>query len=157
MVSDVAEKTGQISVPILSDDELQSIESFDDAFATMNEKFGPVDDGSQYGTGFIVVEKSELIRKEMILLSWRFNEGDRGEFVSVMAVTRDNQKVVFNDGSTGILAQLREITLQRGNAYAHGVEIIGNLHVRRGLRESRYSFTDDKGKSMEASTFYLNF
>lgn len=105
--------------------------------------------------GFEAVDnKRDLVGKDMALLSWTFSHSDKfdGEFVTVRAITTDNRKVRFSDGSSGIYAQLRELTTRReaeGHPYPQGALICN------GLRVSDYTYQDDKGKKTAASTFYI--
>jgi hypothetical protein len=105
--------------------------------------------------GFTVVEKSELVGVPILLLGWRINtsnkyagsDGAMLEFASVLV--RDlarSRTVVFNDGGTGIPAQL-------GLLESKGVT--GGVSVPNGLRVSEYLFTDDEGSRM-AHTHYLS-
>lgn len=105
--------------------------------------------------GFEAVDnKRELVGTNMALLSWTFSHSEKfdGEFVTVRAITTDNRKIRFSDGSSGIYAQLRELTDRRekdGHPYPQGALICN------GLRVSDYMYTDDKGKKTAASTFYI--
>lgn len=109
------------------------------------------------GDGFTLLssdDKAKLIGVPMVLLEWRFNNGAQGRFVSVRAVAKtgvddtDVKKVIFNDGSTGILQQLTEIT-EKTSAQ-------GGLIVRKGLRVSQYTYEDEKGVERPAETYYLD-
>ena len=105
-----------------------------------------------------VVEKETLIDVPFFVMSWRHNtdKATGRPFVSVEAVTVENRKVVINDGSTGIMAQLCAIEERAGRA--------GGVMVPRGLRVSVYGVdgqgrpiaagSDEKPVSV-AKTFYL--
>ena len=147
MVARAAQETestsAELEAPSLySEDEIKGLTSFGDAVALANEK-GGITDGKDLGIGLEVVEKEQLVGVEMILLEWRFNSGDFGPFVSVTAMTKDNRKLVFNDGSTGIFSQLEEIA-DTGKT--------GNIYLRKGLRKSTYDNPQGEGKS---TTYYL--
>jgi len=137
----------------LEDETLASIRTIEDAFDTLLGENVEVEDFDDYGPGFSVVDKSVLVGVPMLLLEWRFVAGDFDGFVSVAAVTQDGRKVIFNDGSTGIRAQLEKVTQSRkakGNATPQmGLKVMG------GLRVSQYTYTDDKGKERPAETYYL--
>lgn len=138
--------------PVLSDDDLYGITSFTEAMQFADTGNG-VEDYADYGTGFEVVDKETLLRTPFVILEWRFHDGDIGEFVSFSAVTEDGRKVVVNDGSTGILQQLRKVSDKR---IENGVpDPQTRLLVKKGLRVSRYKFLDDKGKERDAATYYL--
>jgi len=136
------------------DEELRTLDSFDAALALVAEEFGTVESvDEEIGDGFSLVDdKSELIGLPMILMEWTFNDGEfGGQFVSVRAVAKLKNgqpwKVIFNDGSTGILAQLQEYTSRKGRN--------GGLVVKRGLRVSNYEYDDGTGPK-PAKTFYLD-
>src|SRR5258705_6186656 len=99
-------------------DQLKSLTSFDEALLLAQEIYGDVVQASaELGDGFEIIpkdDKIQFVKVPMILLSWGFGQGDHGEFVSIRAVTKDGRRVVINDGSTGIYAQLREYTDTNG-------------------------------------------
>lgn len=131
--------------------QLKELSSFDDALRLAQEVYGDIVQASaELGDGFEIVgkdEKSQFIKVPMILLSWGFGKGDHGEFVSIRAVTKDGRRVVINDGSTGIYAQLREYTDLNNRD--------GGMFVARGFRKSDYEY-DDNGTPKPATTFYLD-
>lgn len=149
---------------LFSDDALADITSYNDAAALLDSANIPPETMAAYGTGFAVVDKSKLIGVGLLILQWRFNDGDyEGDFVSVEAVTATNEKVIFNDGSTGIRAQLHNVTARR--------QTVGHPHpqagliVPGGLTKTTYYYNsvtgETSGKAREgkdwtpASTFYL--
>lgn len=126
-----------------------------------------------------LIEDKDFLRDLPFLITrWRFNlsdkykddEGNDGQFVSVEIAYQATpqspiQTGVFNDGSTGIMAQLQKITENRQRIIAEkgeGNDPYAGRFVRRGLRRSDYM--RDTGKLdkngapiMEAATtFYLN-
>lgn len=129
--------------------ELRGISSFAEAQRLATEKFGTIDDAStEIGSGFTVVnnkEKDRLLGVAFVILSMDFNIGDMGGFVSFVAVTEDNRKVIVNDGSSGIYAQLEEWNLRTNKG--------GGLFVKGGLRKSEYPNPNGEGQS---TTYYLN-
>lgn len=131
-------------------------------------------------------DKEILIGVPLAILQWRFNESDKykdadgqsGVFVSAevqFMVSRDTgeplktvikdkngdplydlRTVVLNDGGTGIAAQLATITANRKSAGLSNTHV--GRGVRKGLRVSRYDYTDSEtGKTSEAETYYLDF
>lgn len=140
------------------DNDLRNLESFSDAMLLVQNATGeaPVDAADVLGNGFEIVEKSTLVDVPMILISWRFNVGDKGVFTSVMAMTENGRKVIFNDGSTGIRDQLNAYTSQTGKT--------AGLLLRHGLTVSEYP-VDKDGKPTKvreemagtAKTYYLNY
>lgn len=91
-----------------------------------------------------VVEKENLIGIPMVITDWVRKMSDMGEYVVVRAAT-PNGKVVFADGSTGIKEQLIKFSID-------GKPIL----VPKGLRKSDYTYKDEEGKAIPATTFYLD-
>lgn len=144
--------------PSLSITELGSIDSYAAAEAAFDNDFVSFSVGGDYD----LVDKSDLVGVEFIVLRWRFTvpkEGQprystennpEGEFVSVECITHENRKVVFNDGSTGVYAQLKAVSETGRNQGGKCV---------KGLRVSEYEYesTDARGKVImkPAKTYYL--
>lgn len=123
----------------------------------------------------LIEDKEMLNGLPFLITRWRFNESDKykddegnnGIFVSVEIAYQTGPESpiktgVFNDGSTGILAQLQKITkarLEKGMEWEAAHSARG---VRRGLRPSVYM--RDTGKldknnqpiMEQATTYYLN-
>lgn len=107
----------------------------------------------------LIEDNNELVGREFLILSWRFNaDGNFGPFVSVMAIDRNNNKFVFNDGGTGVRLQLAELE-DKG--------IFGRVHCVKGLRRSDFRFDEKTGNVMKrsdpnygagkpATTYYLS-
>lgn len=133
---------------------LRNVHSFEDAVALTRSVVGEVQDAAEViGSGFIVLptdQKSRLVGVKFVILSVDFSPGDNGPFASMMVVTENGERLIVNDGSTGIYAQLEEwsVRLPAG-------QVLGGLVVR-GLRRSDYMYTDDKGIDKAATTYYLN-
>jgi len=152
------------SSTLFDDEALTNIVGWNDAAILLDSVGVPAESMADYGTGFAVVDKSRLIGVDLLLLQWRFNEGDYEKgFVSVEAVTRTNEKVIFNDGSTGIRDQLQTVTAQR-LAAGHPHPQAG-LTVPGGLTKSAYFYNEDTGERstkaregkgwIPASSYYL--
>jgi hypothetical protein len=93
-------------------------------------------------------EKGRLVGVPFFLLNWRQNEGDFGSFWSLIIVTKADEKLVLNDGSTGIGAQMDAIA-ESGNTKA--------IYVKKGLRVSKYEYEDPKTHERKpAATYYLD-
>ena len=133
----------------LKKDSMQQIEqlSFDDALKTAVVAKSDV----------TVVEKDSLVGKPFIIRRISINEGNYGPFVSLTCVTKDNDTVVINDGSSGIARQIYSIVKEYGDE--------NPILVEKGLRKSTYYVDNDTGKivgkqprpnSFAQSTFYLN-
>lgn len=156
----------------ISDKDMRTIAASENAYEAAllfaQETFGEVRELSdELGNGFALIEdKSKLEGIGMLVLNWRFNEGDFGMFASVAAVTEKNDKVIFNDGSTGIYSQLRTYTDETGHT--------GGLKARHGLRGSSYDTCincnrgkpksliecthcgDDSDKRSSSTTYYFD-
>lgn len=138
----------------LSEDSLSEMGTIEDAFAAFSDMGAVVDDAENYSVswGPILENKDQLVGAEFLAVEWRFNKGTYGEFVTIYVMTRDNQKYILNDGSTGICGQMRAITDKR---VMEGKNLPQTaLHIRRGLRRSDYQ-TEVDGKTIDASTYYL--
>lgn len=110
----------------------------------------------ELGDGFQEIEKRQLIDQAMILLSWTFAESKEyqgNEYVIVRAMLPDDRKVFFTDGGAGIYKQLKSLTAKRAdqNHPNPNAGLICN-----GLRLSEYDYTDDKGATSRAKTFYIS-
>jgi hypothetical protein len=134
-------------------DVLAAIDGFESALAALDTAGFSYESISDYGTGFRVIEKDKVIGVPFIVMEWRFNEGDFGEFCSAAIVTKNGDKFVINDGSTGIRLQLQMVTAAR---IAQGkVNPQAGLMVPNGLTVSSYE-TEIDGKMTKARTFYLS-
>lgn len=133
---------------------LAAIDSFDAALALVQDTLGAVDVASdELGDGFAILDdKAKLVGVPSLFISWNFNIGDYGEFVSAMVVARNESgaplKVILNDGSTGIYKQLSDYTAKTSK--------MGGLFARQGLRRSDYTYTDKDGKTAPATTYYID-
>lgn len=119
-----------------NDDTLRGIKSAEDAMRLITETYGGyVDITEELGSGFSLLEdrdKARLVGRPFIIVQVQFSQGTFGEFVSASLVTLDtNDRVIMNDGSTGICAQLRSLVDRLGR--------MGGFHVPKGLRESSYA------------------
>lgn len=119
------------------------------------------------GWGVVVSDKHKdmFVGQPFILMFATFYESDKfgidGEFVSCAIVTRNDERFILNDGSTGICQQLRAhfATAERGvTQQVYAV-------CPKGLRKSEYvktlSILNDKtgkmeDKDVDAVTYYLD-
>lgn len=135
------------------EDELAGIVRFDDAIALVATKLGGESEikraSEEIGDGFKLLDnKDQLVGVGIFLVTWDFHQGEHGEFVSVKLITKDNQKFILNDGSTGIRDQLMSYSAKKNK--------MGGLVCDKGLRRSDYKYTDDEGKEKNANTYYLD-
>jgi len=101
------------------------------------------------GSPYAVTDKADLLGVDMVVLDYKFHQGSFGEFVSVMAITHDNRRVVFSDGSSGIYEQFRFMKDQAPNT-------TGGIRLPKGLTVSRYTYLDKvTGKELPAATYYV--
>ena len=144
--------------PRLTNDELRALNA-DNIMAFFESKQATITDLSAVlGSGFTVLptdDKFRLLNSELIIVEWHFAVGDNGEFVSLAVVTKDGQKLIVNDGSTGIRDQVKDLE-------ARG--IFPPVLVSRGLRVSEYYYdpndSDKKSRTQvegyrKATTYYL--
>ena len=145
-----------------NDESLAGITSFDDALSLLSESGVVPESMDDYGTGFKVLDnKDRLIGVPFVILSWRFNDGDyetapgeKGVFVSCEVVTKHGEKYIINDGGSGICRQLNMVSAQRQERnHPHPQN---GLLVDGGLTKSEYEYTDEKGKTSPATTYYLS-
>ena len=137
--------------PIL--DEIESFEEAMNAIAAAGLAVHVIN------TTELVEDKDTLVGKPFLITAWReTSDGDFGAFVSVLAITQDNRRIVFNDGSTGIRLQLQELALKG---------ITSRVLCKDGLRRSDFRFDEKTGdivkrsdpryaESKSAKTYYLS-
>lgn len=150
---------------LFTDDQLSKIDGFASAAAMLQAAGVEAESMADYGTGFTVSKDNDLlVGMDFLILSWRFNHGAYGEdFVSAEIVTKHNEKLILNDGSTGICKQLRVVTDQRTER-GHQHPYAG-LIVKNGLTVSKYFYNEKTGEISRvpkegkdwtpASTYYL--
>lgn len=113
-------------------------QSIDSTEALGTDQFGP-----------ILSDKMVLVGLPFVIVKWNFYQGDVGEFVSAWVLTKTNDRLIMNDGSTGIYAQLRALTDATGQD--------SGLICRHGLRVSEYDWTKPDGTvGGRAKTFYID-
>lgn len=151
----------------LDDETLRSIASFDDALALINERFNGeiVEADKELGNGFALLkDKSLLIGVPFIVLNAMAYPSTKGTtrdtFWSLHLVTRRGDKLILNDGGTGIAAQMDELRTHQPSLFS--VEkneddetryvMQRPMIVKSGLRVSRYTHPEHG----EAETYYLD-
>lgn len=98
--------------------------------------------------GPILSDKNVLVGVPFLAVHWEFHEGEFGEFVSMWVLAENDARYIVNDGSTGIYAQLRELTDKDGQT--------SMLMCKHGLRASDYDATLQNGKTIPATTHYID-
>lgn len=142
---------------VFSDLDLARLTDFNSVADLFKEYDVIPEDMSDYGTGFAILKnKDTLVEVPFFILEWRFNESEFSDvdFVSAMVMTKNGDKFVLNDGSTGIATQLATVTaIRKDNGHSHPQ---AGLMVKNGLRKSVYQYVDNDGKPRPATTYYLS-
>jgi len=141
---------------VISKDQYQSIASFQDALRLAEEAYGELSRSDEFGDGFTKLDDKDklvnvpfLILDSTIALSKEFTRnGEPGAYVAFRVVTEDAKKYIVVDGSTGICAQIQEWRTKSNRR--------GGFVAMHGLRKSEYTYTDDKGDTSPAVTYYLD-
>jgi hypothetical protein len=96
------------------------------------------------GADFIK-DKNVLVGVPFLVLDWHFIVDDKTqrEYANVLVMNGQGDKARFNDGSTGVYAQLKKVTEEYGKVA---------ISCKFGLRKSEYT-TDD---GSPATTYYLS-
>lgn len=135
-------KTTAIAIPDVTDEMLRSVATLDDAVRLVTELYGeaPISAADHLGNGFMMVEeKDHLLSRPMLILATKNHLGDWGQFSSVFAMMMDTQdRVIFNDGSTGVHYNIQELVERTGRT--------GGWIVKNGLRKSEYPTCGQCGK-----------
>lgn len=130
-----------------SEEQLAAINNLDDARAFLEAQGISVESIAEYGSGFEVAEKNRLIGNPFIVVDGKVNHGEYGDFVSLLVVTKANEKLIINDGSTGIYHQCLELLTHR--------KTLAGVVCAHGLRKSTYPIEID-GSERQATTYYLD-
>lgn len=123
--------------------------SYDDLLKTLTAEDELVS-ASMAGDGFIkppeknAVVKGRLVGVPLIIVDWRSSPGRFGKMYSLRVVTKNNERLVIVDGSTGIAAQMDAVVK---SGYT------GAIGCPNGLRVSRYPVIDygDRGDATQCS------
>lgn len=141
---------------LFSEEALAAFDSFDAVAALVREQGIATVNAADLGNGFSVLatkNKGQLVDVPFIIVDWRFNNGDQGEFVTLMLVTKDGRKLILNDGSTGVYEQMKGLTKKLNGGRAA-------VMCEKGLNRSDYTVTikdkDGNDKESDATTYYLN-
>lgn len=149
------ETTPEIPSIIDNDDVLRNINSLDDALAYLDQHGLAVQDVEDFGTGFHVVDKANLVGVPFVVIGHKIVKGDFGPMSVMFAVTKNNDKVILVDGSTGIHEQLVG-NEQKGSKGLLAAGLRAPFKIERGLTRSDYTYKDEKGNDIPATTYYLS-
>ena len=136
--------------------DYSQIKSLDDAIAAANLAGLDVQDITDFGDGFILLEsdrKETLKGVPFVIMDGtpRVDKATGRSYMSLKIVTGDGRKLVVNDGSVGIYEQSLSIMDKRGT--------LRGLIVKDGLTGGEYTttITNSRGESekVTASTFYF--
>lgn len=120
-------------------------ESWDDIYTALQSQG---EDIVEWTSEWTLTDKKDLIGKEFIIANFDINTGGYGEFVSVRVLDKENNRMVFNDGSTGVKDQLKHLLNQTGRR--------SGVVCPRGLRVSNYTYVDPKDNAEKpAETYYI--
>lgn len=150
----MTEVSTTVNVPSAA--QLRDLQSFEDAQKLIEGELGGavVQAADVLGDGFeLFTEKDKLIGLPLIFVTWQFSPGKYGEdFCTARVMAQfgknDVRKYIINDGSTGICAQLREMTDKNAGAKM--------LFAPKGLRKSEYEYTESDGSRKPATTHYID-
>ena len=105
--------------------------------------------GDEISDGFERLEnKDRLVSVPIILIDWNvfYSQEYQNEAYTIRLMTSTGEKFRIADGSTGIKAQLDEITVKR---LANGEKFPnGGLMVKDGLTKSEYWVSKETGKAL---------
>lgn len=144
----------------VASDQWADVDNWEILNALLSETVGDLVEVSEIGSGFIPVDKADMVGKPFIILDMLFKSKDKdnfGDYVTVrgallppVGAARDAklQKIVFADGGTGIYQQCVTLLKKFGRTGAYSCP--------NGLSRSDYTYTDDKGDETPATTFYLD-
>lgn len=161
-VATTDESTGEpVSAERPTDEALANL----DSITAVRNLMGPeAINAADLGSGFALLKDGDiLVGTPCIFLFWEEHQGDFSDtFVSAHVVTFDpadgkiTGKYIYNDGSSGVRAQLLSIGLDKRNLFA-----------KHGLRKSEYRYCEEcqevsKGtehdghKVIPAATYYID-
>lgn len=122
------------------------IDNLADARAALGNVVSATDvlgDGAEF-----ITDKNVLVGSPFLILDWHFivDEKTEREYVNVLIMGANGAKARFNDGGTGVYAQLSDVSSRMG--------VVG-IEVKGGLRRSDY-VKEVNGKKESATTYYLS-
>lgn len=138
--------TSAPAVPENAGIDWREVTNVNDALALLGNVANSAD---LFGDGTTLIkDKAELVGRSFIVLEWRFqtDEESNREYVNVHIMGADGSRARFNDGSTGVYSQLKELT-EKG--------FTGGIKVPNGLRRSDYTKELADGSRSAATTFYF--
>ena len=137
---------------IVNDDMLNQVDDFNSAMNLVAAySLTAINVNDTIANHFPVIDKEELLNRPfMVLRAREVKNSEQGtRYWTLWVITKDNERGMFSDGSTGIARQLDAVAAEN-----YGT-LEGKPFMTGGLRVSRYTYTDDSGKKSDAKTFYL--
>jgi hypothetical protein len=136
-----AAKAAEVNAPEINWADINDLAAARAALGTVVSSSDALGDGSEF-----IKDKNTLKGVPFLVLDWRFvtDEETQREYVNVLIMGANGNKARFNDGSTGVYAQLKGLTEQYGGTVG--------LEVKSGLRRSDYKNPD----GTPATTYYLS-
>jgi hypothetical protein len=114
-------------------------------------------DGALVLDGADIVDKSELVNRPFLITGIKSSVNSRQvHTMFVEATPKDGDPVTFTDSSsTGVREQLMKylVTINKGDVLDEWVDV--KIVAPKGLRVSKYTATDNRGKEVPAKTYYL--
>lgn len=147
--------SGDTVVPLTSAKEIDTMSASE--YATWIQEQGAVIVEFKGSEWDLVGDKDALVDKPFVIAGIRFSTGDNGPFCSVLCYTGPKfaEKVVFNDGSTGVYSQLRDyVDKHNRNTGIHCKGLRVSRYQRKDPDTSELMFNDD-GTPKMAATYYL--
>ena len=145
--------TGEI-VPL---DSIKAVNTMDskEYMAWLAEEGATIEEFDGGSDWTLVGDKADLVDVPFVIAMLRFNDVKRKDgsltgkqFVSVSCFKEDGTKIVFNDGSTGVMQQL--VTYTEKHHRTTGIL------CKKGLRVSEYDYEDhETGVVTPAKTYYI--
>lgn len=143
-------ESGESSGEVVKGIQWGQINDISAARTALEQAYGAVLDSSVlFGDGSeFLKDKDVLVGSPFVVCDFRFvtDEKTGNEYVNVLIMGRDGSKARFNDGGTGVYAQLKQVHQEYG--------VIG-IQCKNGLRKSEYEKEVD-GKTQRAVTYYLS-
>lgn len=114
-------------------------------------------DGAVVLDGADIVDKSEMIGKPFVITAVKNSVNSRSIVTMFIEATpKDGDPVTFTDSSsTGVREQIQKYLVSTGQGDVLDEWITVQIVAPRGLRVSKYTATDNRGKDVPAKTYYI--
>lgn len=141
------------TAPLISDDQLAEISSFNDAVEMLARAGIEVNRASDYGDGFDVHDKKEFVGTPFLLIDFKVVPGEKSDyganFVVIRLITEAGKKAILTDGSTGICDQIVRLSQRTP-------PVTGGIFCEKGLDVSEYKYVAESGEETPAKTYYIH-